>query len=253
MNYSKKDRIMIQRKTIEYVDKNKAKFKSTIIKYQNNLPTLPNNKPTFNTKITVCSTDTLETVINLIYTGLCNVSFLVFANATNPGGRYQEGTPAQEESICRRTNLVSCFGKMSYPIPEFGCFYINNLAIIRDTENNNYTMYDKPINTSCVVQAAYHAPPTDTNDKLCSGYREKTKLKIQQILNAFLVNENYNIVLGAFGCGAFGNPVNDIANIFKEILDSDEYKNRFQSVTFAVLKEAGGNNYKTFVRVFNNE
>lgn len=174
------------------------------------------------------------------------MGFLVFANASNPGGRYSEGTPAQEESICRRTNLVSCFSKMSYPIPEFGSFYLKNLGIIRDTENNNYNYFNNVITADCVLSAAYHGPPIDNEDRLCDGYRERTKIKIEQILNAFLENGNYNIVLGAFGCGAFG----DIAIIFKQVLSSKQYKGRFENVIFAVLKDVGGQNYKTFVNVF---
>ena len=210
------------------------------------MPLLPEGR-TFTTNITVVSHDTLEAVIN---SGLINVGFLVFANATNPGGAYAEGTPAQEESICRRTNLVSCFSRMNYPIPEFGSFYVKNLGIIRDTEKNNYNYFDSIITVDCVLSAAYHGPPIDDEDKLCDGYRARTRVKIEQILNAFLENGNYNIVLGAFGCGAFGNPVGDIANIFKEVLSSKQYEGRFENVIFAVLKDVGGQNYKTFVEVF---
>lgn len=251
---SKKDRIDVQRKTIAYVDKNKSKFKSKITKYENYTPNTNShtNSVLFDTNILIVSNDTLEATINAINLGLDKVGFLIFANATNQGGRYSEGTPAQEESICRRTNLVSCFSKMSYPIPEFGSFYINNIAIIRDTEQNNYKFFDKMIFADCILSAAYHGPPIDSNDKLCDGYREKTINKIKYILNAFLENGNYNIVLGAFGCGAFGNPCKDISNIFKEILNSDFYKGKFETIIFAVMKEMGGNNYKTFVKVFSN-
>jgi len=186
-SFSKKNRIQVQRDTIAYVERNKSKFHTRIIKYGNNMPLLSSSKK-FVTNIIVTQQDTLEAVIS---SGLPNVGFLIFGNATNPGGGYAEGCPAQEESICRRTNLVNCFSKMSYPVPEFGCFYIKNLGIIRDMEKNDYNYFENIITADCVLSAAYHGPPIGNDNKLCQGYREKTKIKIQQILNAFLENENY--------------------------------------------------------------
>lgn len=241
---SKKQRIEVQRDTIQYINKNRSKFKSKIIKYTNNTPNLIRSSILFKTQIIVTPDDTLEAVAKLILSGSMHVGFLVFANATNPGG-----TPAQEESICRRTNLVDCFNNMNYPIPEFKSFYIKDLAIIRDSEKNKYKYLNKILLTDCVVAAAYHSPPTDKNNKLCDGYKEKTKIKIKQILNAFIINGKFEIVLGAFGCGAFNNPVNDIANLFKEILSSDEYKDQFKIINFAVMKDMNGENYKTFVNI----
>jgi uncharacterized protein (TIGR02452 family) len=203
-------------------------------------------------QIIVTPDDTLEAVCKLLSSGSKRVGFLVFANATNPGGRYKDGSPAQEESICRRTNLVSCFDRMNYPVAEFGSFYIKDLAIIRDVEKSGYTYLNNIVTADCVVAAAYHAPPIDYDGKIAVGYRERTRIKIQQVLNAFVANGNDEIVLGAFGCGAFSNPVEDMAQIFKSVLGGDMYRGIFKTVVFAVMKDMSGVNYNAFVSVFAN-
>lgn len=175
--------------------------------------------------------------------------FLVMANATNKDGRYKEGTPGQEESICRRTDLTKCFKKMSYPIPDFGVFYVEGINIIRDTEKNGYKYLDQPIKTNCVLSAAYHGPPTNNKNELCDGFREKTKRKMASILNSFLKNNVLVLVLGAYGCGAFQNPVEDIAKLFHELLNN-EFKNKFKHIVFAVMKDACNKNYKVFKDIF---
>lgn len=247
---SKNLRINIQRETIDYLNKNKSKLKAKIYKYNDFEPCLSLDKlPSYETNILVESTDTLESTYNLQskYPN-SKIGFLIFANASNPGGNYKEGTPAQEESICRRTDLVKCFEKMKYPIPEFGSFYIKDLAVIRNTEKNNYKFFDKIMYFDCVLSAAYHGPSC-TETKLENSFREKTKIKIKFVLNSFLNNNVIDVVLGAFGCGAFGNPVQDIALIFKELLYG-EYKNKFRSVIFAVLKDMSGENFKVFSNIF---
>ncbi|CAH6420795.1 Domain of unknown function (DUF2263)-containing protein [uncultured virus] len=246
---SKKQRIKVQNQTIDFIKKNKEKFKSKIIKYDNYSPKI-NIGPKFKTKIQVVPLDTLEAAINVNNINNTKTGFLVFANSSNPGGRYKEGTPAQEENICRRTNLVQCFNNMKYPIPEFGSFYIKNLVILRDTEANNYKFLSKFYNMDCILSAAYHSPSINNINQLCEGFREKTRIKIISILNAFLNNGVYNIILGAFGCGAFNNPVSDISEIFHEIFQSNSYKDRFNTVTFAILKNVGINNYNIFLEKF---
>ena len=45
-----------------------------------------------------------------------------------------------------------------------------------------------------------------------------------------------NLVLGALGCGAFQNPPELVARLFKEVFQEEEFKGRFESVDFAILK-----------------
>ena len=65
-----------------------------------------------------------------------------------------------------------------------------------------------------------------------------------------LTNPNPNQVLGAFGCGAFGNPPADVARLFAEVLASDEFRGALELVVFAIVdpKQADRGNIPTFRR-----
>jgi hypothetical protein len=49
------------------------------------------------------------------------------------------------------------------------------------------------------------------------------------------VNKYDTLVLGAFGCGVFKNNSLDVAIIFRQHLESKEFKNSFKRIVFAIL------------------
>merc|ERR1712232_864212 len=59
--------------------------------------------------------------------------------------------------------------------------------------------------------------------------------RIRAVLYAAKVNGLPNLVLGAFGCGAFGNPPWAVAELFKQQLQSSEFRGSFAKVVFAVI------------------
>ena len=81
---------------------------------------------------------------------------------------------------------------------------------------------------------------------------ETTENKIRTILRIAIVNNQKRLVLGAFGCGAFGNPPKHIAELFFNILYEDEFLNRFRSVDFAILPDHNDRqgNFKAFEEQF---
>lgn len=63
----------------------------------------------------------------------------------------------------------------------------------------------------------------------------KTKRKIRTILSVGLKHNHDSIVLGSFGCGAFRNPPESIAQLFKEIIE--ELDGYYKRITFAILDD----------------
>ena len=58
------------------------------------------------------------------------------------------------------------------------------------------------------------------------------------------------MVLGAFGCGAFRNPPEVVAKLFKEAVD--DFGLLFETIEFAVYHTPREtNNYDSFVNAFN--
>ena len=70
------------------------------------------------------------------------------------------------------------------------------------------------------------------------------------MLNLALYWENDSIVLGAFGCGAFRNDPEIVAQAYKNVLP--EYVNNFKNIEFAVIltcgngSNLGGSNVETY-------
>ena len=44
------------------------------------------------------------------------------------------------------------------------------------------------------------------------------------------------MVLGAFGCGVFRLHSDEVADIFRDILNEPEFKNRFKKLVFAIYE-----------------
>jgi len=60
-----------------------------------------------------------------------------------------------------------------------------------------------------------------------------------------------NLILGAFGCGAFNNPPKLVAEIFRKLLIDERYAMYFEKVVFAIKKTGDVcPNYDAFREVF---
>ena len=59
--------------------------------------------------------------------------------------------------------------------------------------------------------------------------------KIQAIIECTVENKIDNLILGIFGCGAFGNDPRLVSKVFKKILIDEEYYKFFENVHFAIF------------------
>ena len=60
--------------------------------------------------------------------------------------------------------------------------------------------------------------------------------KIRTIFRIALENGHDSIVGGAFGCGVFRLHCDEVASLFRDILDEPEFKNRFKKIVFAIYE-----------------
>ena len=65
--------------------------------------------------------------------------------------------------------------------------------------------------------------------------------RIGNILEVAAANGADNLILGAFGCGAFNNPPDLVAGCFRYYLVDKGYRDYFKRVVFAI--KGGGRNY----------
>lgn len=59
-----------------------------------------------------------------------------------------------------------------------------------------------------------------------------------------------NIVLGAWGCGAFGNSSEDVAGYFRSVLIDKKYGQLFDNVCFAIYSSGNDKKYNIFSEAF---
>lgn len=182
---------------------------------------------------------------------------LNYASARNPGGGFDTGANAQEESIARQTSLISSITQTrvremyDYNRKEKSLLYSDYMiytpgAVIFRDDNEEYMQ--EPSLTSIITCPAANL----TNSKKDGNIDEIHKVMLnrcRKIIQVAILNENTAIVLGAFGCGVFHNDPYDVANYFKTILIDENYKDFFDEIVFAIVDESS-KNFNAFKEVF---
>jgi uncharacterized protein (TIGR02452 family) len=226
--------------------------------------------PLHQTTIQVIQGDCLSLALHLKNKYACNPAMLVMASQSHPGGGYTNGSFAQEENICRRTNLFMCLDDpyvmdekrtWSYPLPEFGGVYVPACLVIRDSEENGYAFLQKQESMAMIVSCAYSNPPVEKGEndewRLSGKIVKNIKKKIECILEIAVQKKHDAVVLSALGCGAYCNPPKHTAELFKQVLN-EKFKGKFKFVFFGIyddknaMNNAGGN-VKPFAQVFHGK
>jgi len=164
---------------------------------------------------------------------------LNFANSTAPGGYYRHGARAQEEDLFRRSNyactLDSPEGRELYPIPAHAGIYSPAVQFFRATEAEKYVFLEKPETVACIAAAAPRDPKLDgTRTKFHVDVIPDIMMRMQTVLQIAEATGHDAIVLGAWGCGAFHNPPEHVAQLFADVLHP--YMQQFRGVVaFAIL------------------
>ena len=187
-------------------------------------------------------------------------AILNFANPVEPGGGVLRGANAQEEYLCRASNLYNCLisdqAKSFYQyhrnrIGQNTSVYLGSdiivyspgITVIRedrgyfpDMECYPKQEYTDTWRTVDVITCA--APFFSRSDYLLGG-EELYQLFCRRIKNIFetaIENRVQALILGAFGCGAFHNPPVVVAKAFSDVLMEKRYSNAFSNVVFAVRR-----------------
>ena len=247
---------------------------SIISEYFNKPETLP-HATNYNTKFSVINADCLETAEILLNSGF-NPCVLNLASRQNPGGGVLKGSGAQEENLFRRTNLFMSLyqfapyaneygikkSENSYPLDKnTGGIYSGNITVFRGAEKNGYCLLSQTFKVSFVTVPALNHPELIMKDNLyylIDELIEPTKEKIRTILRIAGKYKHDSLVLGAFGCGAFANPPNHMAELFKDVFLESEFLGVFKYVVFSIFEDRNSGlehnphgNVLPFFEVFN--
>lgn len=195
------------------------------------------------------------------YSQFGKVAVLNFANPHFPGGGVKNGAMAQEECLCRSSNLYLCLSAENV----YNDYYLYN----RNIKNKFFSdrlIYTKDVTVfkddSDVPQLMPQSEWFQVDVITCAApyiadrkYTNKTVLKelfksrIKNIFESAIDNNVDVLVLGAFGCGAFKNPPSVVAKAFHEVIEENNYKNYFKHILFAI-KRGKNHNADAFMKEF---
>lgn len=180
---------------------------------------------------------------------------LNFANPHNPGGGVHNGAMAQEECLCRSSNLYPCISNknvfndyylyhkdMNHYFFSDRLIYTKDITVFKDDRDVPQIMPKSEwFNVDVITCAAPYIAKRKYTNK--TALKELFKGRIKNIFEAAIDNDVEVIILGAFGCGAFKNPPEVVAKAFHETIEENNYSSCFKKIVFAIPK---GNNFYHF-------
>lgn len=197
---------------------------------------------------------------------------LNFASATTPGGGVTKGSSAQEESLCRCSTLYPTLAnercwKEFYlphrenlnPLHNDDIIWIPDVVVFKDDDYNKLDRNEwKEISVITCAAPNLREKNVDIfnvdeplkkpiTDKKLFDIHYKRAMKIFAVAAKKQVK---NLVIGAFGCGAFKNDPCVVAKAWKKAIENFNYPMIFE---FAIYDSKYSNNYEIFKKVFEIE
>jgi uncharacterized protein (TIGR02452 family) len=189
--------------------------------------------------VSVANETTLEAAARLVANGK-RVLALNFASPSHPGGGFLNGALAQEETLARSSALYRCLeGSPMYAYrrehrdPIFADFviYSPDVPVFR-TDGGDLLV--TPYLCSFITSPAVHR-----GNLLVQDPRRECEIlpamqsRIRKVLSVAALHPHDALLLGAWGCGAFQNSPELIAELFRTAL-SGVFRGVFPAVHFAV-------------------
>ena len=221
---------------------------------------LPDFFPKYETKYRVINGDTIDIALKLKEKENLNYCVLNMASEKHPGGGWDNGASAQEEALFMRSTYcmsledplkVDKNRRWSYPIQRFGGIYSPNVLIFRDSPKYDYDIWKyKDCKYLDFVAVAAIRHPRLVNGKYSQVDRAVMEEKVRTILRISTLHGHKDLLLSAFGCGAFGNPPVEVTDVFLSVFAEEEFKGRFRHIDFAILDTRNEGNFKVFKEKF---
>jgi uncharacterized protein (TIGR02452 family) len=151
-----------------------------------------------------------------------NTCILSMASPLRPGGGVLTGATSQEEFLCARTTLIPSLAESFYRLPELGGIWSPDVLVFR----NSLPLGDAAGEVAAlerffvdVISAGMLRFPELEAGKLGKRDREAVEKKMRAVLRLLERKGSRRVVLGAWGCGAYGVPVADVAGAWRRVID----------------------------------
>ena len=173
---------------------------------------------------------------------------------------------AQEECLCRSSNLYSALtlpylqrnyyewnSKNTGDMGTDSVIYSTGVTVFKTDDMIPELM--EPEHWFQVDVLTCAAPYYDKNKSKpvsVEKLRDVFYHRIENILAVAAANDVEILVLGAFGCGAFNNPPELVADVFSDLLSNSPYRHNLKKAVFAIKtgSSTGMKNYSVFLECF---
>ena len=201
--------------------------------------------------IKVQDIDTVSAIFAYTSQNKKKICVLNFASYKNPGGKFIEGSSAQEESLCHESNLYNVLirfkdtwyskhnqpGATNHSLYEDEALYTPNIIFKRGSQ-----VVEADVLT-CAAPNWTAANKYSHESIERNNYILKNRIKF---IKGIMEEQKVDIaVLGAYGCGVFGQDPVTVASYFNEIFTNTT----ISSLVYAVPRGKGMNaatNYNSF-------
>lgn len=182
-------------------------------------------------------------------------ALLNFASYENPGGCFLEGSMAQEECLCHTSFLYNVLSDFKVDFYAWNnknknqALYFNRALY---TPNVIFEQFNETVEYDVITCAApnkeaaqkYYGVSDIANEQ---ALRERIKF----VLDIAEYNRVNTLILGAYGCGVFGQDPYEVAKIFRYYLKT--IHRGFDDVIFAIPDTVNKRNLRVFKDVFIGE
>ena len=177
-------------------------FEETLKISKEYFPHIDSRKYNNNIKI-IWSENTVKSILE--WGGNGRLCALNFADGYEMGGLVWQGVKTQEEDLCRSSNLYLALSAVSYPI-DSSLVYSRDVVFFRD---DNLELLKEPVICD-VVSCPSLVKTSDIGE---------TKRRMRMIIESAKINGAEMIILGKWGCGAFGNDWGVFKKLWDEVIE----------------------------------
>jgi len=155
-----------------------------------------------------------------------NPCILNMASPLRPGGGVLTGATSQEEFLCARTTLLPSLKESYYRLPEYGGIYTHDALVFRNSlplsetsgELNATERHYVDVVSAGMLRFPELEGEEDERKFLSKKDKSIVERKMRAVLRIATLRGVKKLVLGAWGCGAYGNPVHDIAEAWARVI-----------------------------------
>lgn len=179
------------------------------------------------------------------------VWMLNMACARSPGGGTREGCNAQEEHLCRCSDLLpqlEAAATDAFPLhavrragKDFKVLVHKRVTFFKDPQNYSDLNIKEWFRTGVITAAAENISKTPQSaTRRSNGDARKTGPNAERFINYLLeiiqMQGGTHVILSAWGCGAFGQSAHAVAEIFRRGLARFDGRS-FPKVVFAIIDD----------------